>query len=206
MNAEPSEKRAQMVSNTLALAQNAGQLVIDPFVQQLHASQWIEQCAHALYQAERAQFPDRNLPDWDQANHHMRADARYRATAAHMRGNPTVKAALVERLAMTLALADGYVWPGLANRERPSPLPADQAAAMQAQRRQGYRHQARLVITAVHNYLDVDAPAEPEEIRSAILASAKVQQQADVASVNQWKQAQRRVVPFGEAITGDGRY
>lgn len=151
---------------------------------------WIDVIAAGLYEAERAEHPSRHPQSWDLAGPVMRADARYRAIAAHLRGNPRVKAVLVEVLAQTLATADGFIWPSCDARTTQIMSDREYAATV-AQRRQGYRHKARLALAAVNKYLDLDAFAQTEETRDQILAQAHTQYVTDCETLQAWRHRQR---------------
>lgn len=172
----------------------------------------LDAIARELYAQERTEHPSRNLPPWPQANRVLRADARYRAQAAHHRSSPTIKAVLVEELARTLAMADGFIWPACESRTEQICAPEEYCAIV-AQRRQRYRHNARLVITAHDQYLDTNATNEPEEMRQAVILRAKHQQLEDVHAVQEWKRVRERRSPAVQvpqsghdgALFGDGR-
>jgi len=166
---------------------------------------WLEDVAEGLYEAGRVAHPER--PPYAEADRTQRADARYRAQGAHQRSDPSVKAVLVERIAQTLALADGFIWPSCEARTRQIMSELEYAATV-AQRRQAYRHKARLVITTHDSYLDVHAVGQPVEHRAAILAAAQAQQDRDVETVKAWRRSVGQVVDsraLDGAVTGDGR-
>jgi hypothetical protein len=170
----------------------------------------LDAIASTLYEQERCDHPSRNMPPWERANRVLRADARYRAQAAHHRSSPTIKAVLVEEIARTLATLDGFIWPSCENKLASACESPEQRRALTAHIRQRFRHNAREVITAHDAYLDTNAAVELEEMRVEVIKRAKAQQLEDVQAVQEWKRlrGQPSTLPASGhdgALFGDGR-
>lgn len=151
---------------------------------QAEASQHLELAAFHLYLAEQIRH-DQPLPDWDSDDaSDMRTDARYRAKGAHKRGDKTARLAVVERVAVILAVANGDIWPDCDNQISRG-LSVERIAALAAMRRQRYRHQARLVCAEVARFYEID-PDTPESLQRMVEAGRKYQD-ADTKTVSAYR-------------------
>ncbi|NBR87826.1 MAG: hypothetical protein EB141_06165 [Verrucomicrobia bacterium] len=163
----------------------------------LEASQHLELAAFHLYQATQVQHTE-PLPSWDSDDaKDMRVDARYRAAGAHKRSRSVARAAVVERVAVVLAVANGDMWPSCDNQIHRG-LSVERRAVLAAMRRQRYRHQARIVCAEVSRFyeIDQDSPGALE----AIVLKARQQQDADSKIVSAYRSRVGRgeVVAIGE--------
>lgn len=138
-----------------------------------------------LYAREREQHPEWPRFESEEADD-MRRDLRYRIAGAVRRGIDSCRLVAIEHVAATLAVLDGEVWPACDLRVSPNWKP-EQRAAICAQRRQRYRHEAVCVIAAVYGYMEVEHPSETEDQRLAIIEKAKAQRAADTEAVKVWK-------------------
>lgn len=151
-----------------------------PFTRQAEASQHLDLAAFHLYYAgqERHEHPLPNYESKDATD--MRRDAKYRAIGAHKRGDHDARLAVIERVAVILAVANGDIWPQCDNQIHRG-LSVERVAVLGAMRRQRYRHQARLVTAEVARFyeIDQDIPA----MLQVTVERAKQQQEADAKIV-----------------------
>lgn len=110
----------------------------------------------------------------------MRHDALCRAMGAHRRGIASCRGVTRERIAASMAVADGLTWPACV---RPGGGGAD--LPRDAQRRQRYRHVAGIVMAETFMYLEHDTDTEDQ--RSAILADVVQQRADDARLVAEWR-------------------
>jgi hypothetical protein len=143
--------------------------------------QWLDRAAFALYQAQRTEFPEAFPLPWDQAPPSVRADRRYLIMTAYRRTLPLVPETLTEIVAMNYANLDGWVWPGCDNKSALS-VPDNERAAHAAQRRQGFRHKARQLLSSIFNYLEHDTDTEAQ--RRITVDRAEHQRNADAMVVS----------------------
>lgn len=148
-------------------------------------ARWLAQAAHALYEAQRAEYPERYPLPWDMAEKAARDDCRYRAMGAHRRGQPYAKEALVERMASEYANLEGWVYPDCDNKRGMDVAETDRPA-LAAQRRQAFRHKARQIVAAVFRYLEYDT--DTEEQRKKEVDRAGGQLMADRMVVAHWRE------------------
>jgi len=164
----------------------------------------LELAAYHLYEAERAQRVDRQLQPWITAAPAMLADARYRIRSAHHRGDQTIKAKLPLVIAQTLAVFDGWIWPTCDNKPQPDGMGREQYAADVARRREGYRFRGELIVTALFNYLDVNAWGEPESLRVDQVTRFRQLQSEDAEAMQTWTERRvAQVLGKGEADARD---
>ncbi len=150
------------------------------------AKDCVERAAFWLYEAERLAHPD--LLPWDEAPSAIRNDFRYRAVAAQHEGDQDIRRVRIQRIAQTLATADGFVWPACSNKiNHDLPLNPEQIAAIVAERRQHYLHVARLIDSAEHQYMEVMATDETPELRQSVISAAHQQQIDDEQAVKTWR-------------------
>lgn len=155
-----------------------------PNARQLEASQHLELAAFHLYHATQIDHAD-PLPSWDsEAAKDMRVDARYRAVGAHKRSRAVARAAVIERVAVVIATANGDIWPKCDNQIHRG-LPVERIAVLAAMRRQRYRHQARIVCAEVSRFYEIDQDT-PESLEAMVL-NARKQQDADQKIVSAYK-------------------
>ncbi len=138
-----------------------------------------------LYHAERAEHPD--WPAWESDDvKDVRTDTRYRIMGAVRRGIPSCRFVGIERVASALANLDGEIWP-FCDRHVPPTATESQKAAIIAQRRQRYRHEARTVIAEYIRYMEVEHPQDTEEGRTYEMEQAKSQHTADAHVSAKWR-------------------
>lgn len=142
---------------------------------------WLNQAGFSLYQAARAQYPDRFPLPWDLVPTKVRDDFRYLAMAAYRRTLPLVDKVLVEMVAMNLANLDGYIYPDCDNRRVPG-VAEDERPAVAAQRRQAYRHKARQIISSIGQYLEHDSDTEAQRKQTVERVERQLQADRMVAS------------------------
>lgn len=160
---------------------------------ELEASNHLELAAFHLYMAAQPRH-DSPLPAWDSKEaEDMRREHRYLANGALKRGDKMARLAVIERVAIVLATANGDIWPSCDNllvRD----LSPERRAVLAAMRRQRYRHQARLVTARVARFYEVD---QDTPLKLAQVADdAKVQQEKDAKLVAEY----RGKVGSGEAV------
>ena len=101
------------------------------------------------------------------------------------RGIASCRLVAVERVAGAMANLDGEIWPDCDRYVSPNWKP-EQRAAMQAQRRQRYRHKAACLVAAYVNYMEVEHPSETEEHRQLLIRDVTAQREADIITVKAW--------------------
>lgn len=138
--------------------------------------QWLDQAAHALFEAKKAEYPDEQPLPWDLVPQSVRVDFRYRAMAAHRLSLPLVRDVLVEMIAMAYANLEGWIYPDCDNQYA-FHTPTDERPAKAAQRRQGFRHKARQILSSVWQYLEYDTDTEAQ--RKVTMQRVEGQLQAD---------------------------
>ena len=142
----------------------------------------IEQAAFHLHEATREYNPKAlGWADSDENAH--RTDARYRAIAAHRDGIASVRICLVERVATSLAVLDGYIWPECSKGISPH-LPPAQYEAICATRRQRYLFMAGQVMSEIRRYLELGTDTEAQ--RQAVVAGRAERTAEDRAAVTRW--------------------
>ena len=167
---------------------------------QLEASQHVELAAFHLYLASQVRL-NAPLPEWDSDDaRDMRVDARYRANGAHKRGDQIARSAVVERVAVVLAVANGDHWPECTNQIHGG-LSDERRAVLGAMRRQRYRHHARIVCAEIARFYEIDP--DTEQSMTNMVERAKAQQAADAKLVASYRGriGQGEVVAIG-AVRG----
>lgn len=150
---------------------------------QATADHHLELAAFHLHEASRQHLPD--LPSWE-SDHAARMDARYRAMGAHRRSIESCRFVAVERVAAALALLDGEPWPACTRALSPL-LPPAHRAATAAQRRQRYRHEARIIVAEVCGYYEVKTE-DTEDLRQLVIIDARRQRTDDAGVVATWRE------------------
>lgn len=145
---------------------------------------WIDQAAFALYEARRAEFPERYPLAWDEAPKAVRAEFRYLAMAAYRRSLPLVGDTLTEIVAANYANLEGWIYPACDNKYAFS-VPEDERETFAAQRRQNFRHKGRQLLHAIWQYLEHDTDTEAQ--RQIMVDRAEGQRKADVMIVSTWR-------------------
>lgn len=148
--------------------------------------QWLDQAAHALFEAKKAEYPDAQPLPWDLVPANVRADYRYLVMAAYRRTLPLVDKVLVEMVAQTYANLEGYIYPDCTNRRLHE---EDESArpARAAQRRQAFRHKAREMLTAIWAYLEIDCDTDAQ--RKITVERVDGQLQADRMVVSMYRES-----------------
>lgn len=169
-------------------------ITASPLANQLAATLCLDDAARALYEARRHEDAHLQWPEWGSPDvpPTLKKDAQYRAMAAHRLGSLSVRQVLLERVAGTLAIADGYIWPACDNRGRTDGMGDEQFASHCASRRQWYLHLAGLVVPGVRHYLELGTDTEPQ--RQEAVRRMEVRRAQDTQAVRTWKN--RRVVPI----------
>lgn len=154
-----------------------------PFRVSEDASKHLELAAFHLYEAGRDHAPE--IPEWSSdAAGHERTDCRFRITAAHRKGILSCILVAIERLAGSFAVADGEKWPDC-NRAVSPNLPQVQQLAIAANRRQRYRHLARIAHAEIQNYYELGV--DSEDVRQAIIDSARTRFASDKIALAAWR-------------------
>lgn len=164
---------------------------------ELEASRHLDLAAFHLYLAAQPRF-DQPLPPWDSKDaQDMRRENRYLAQGALKRGDKMARLAVIERVAVVLATANGDIWPSCDNLLSRQISP-ERRAVLGAIRRQRYRYQAQLVTAMIARFYEVDTDTP---VKLAQLADdARAQREADEKLVSEYKQkiGTGEVVAFGE--------
>lgn len=156
----------------------------------------LDLAAFHLYEALRDTNP--TLPSWDSEDvGSMRVDARYRAQGAHKRGNALARKAVIERLAIVLATANGDIWPACDNQIHRG-LSEDRRQVIAAMRRQRYRHQAILMAAEVARFYEIDLDTDAS--LALTVENATRQREADAKIVS----AYRATIGKGEVVAVNG--
>lgn len=138
-----------------------------------------ELAAFHCYESQRETHSE--LPEWssDEAGVY-RTEYRFLITAARRRADQSCMLVAIEKIAVALATAEGEIWP-MCNRAVHPDLPDDQREAIGAQRRQRYRHLARLAHSTVMNYYELGT--DDDAYRQHIISEANAQLAADRATM-----------------------
>lgn len=147
----------------------------------------LDEANRHLYEYE-ADYPGNHAwPTYDsESADDMRRDLAYRVNGALRRGIPSCRFVGIERVAAALATLDGEIWPSC-DRHIPYTYPEAQRAAMIAQRRQRYRHEARHAISEYVSYMEIAQEGDTEESRNQIVEQAKSQHMADAQVSAKWR-------------------
>lgn len=139
--------------------------------------EWVERAALCLYEAKRLEEPELELPEFYSGDGDVRRECKYRAEAAYQLLKSSVRGIVIQRIAMTLALADRYIWPECDNKQE-SPV-------VVARRRQGFIHRARLIFSEFTQYTEIQAKHEHDVWRDSTLKAARQLAQQDRDTVAQ---------------------
>lgn len=144
------------------------------------AATHLDLAAFHLYHASQVRV-EYALPSWDSDDaRDMRVESQYVAVGAHKRGDRLARLAVIERVAVVLATANGDIWPKCDNQIHQG-LSVERRAVLAAMRRQWYRHQARLVCAEVARFYEMDQNT-PEQLRQ-VVERAQAQQAEDTKIV-----------------------
>lgn len=164
---------------------------------ELEASHHLDLAAFHLYMASQVRF-DQPLPSWDSKDaEDMRRETRYLVKGALKRGDKTARLAVVERVAVVLATANGDIWPQCDNQIHRG-LSEERRAVLAAMRRQRYRHQSRLVTAMVARFYEIDQDV-PAMLEVSVL-EARAQEDADKKLVADY----RGKIGMGEVVSIGG--
>jgi hypothetical protein len=143
-----------------------------------------ELAAFHTYELGRTYDPQR--PEWfaDGAGQ-RRTEYRYLIQLAHRRSQAACVLTCIERIAASLAIADGEQWP--ACDRKAGSLPDSARAARAAATRQRYRHLARIVHAETMNYYELGT--DDELYRQHVIEEAKRQMAEDKRIVSEQRQA-----------------
>lgn len=131
----------------------------------------------AFHCFEMARDYNPNLPEWDSDDAaQRRTEYRYLIHAAHRRSQPSCVLVAIEKIACALAVAEGQTWPACDRAIAADRTPL-QRLAIQAQRRQRFRHLARIAHSHFVNYYELGT--DDEDYRQSIIDDAQLQEQLD---------------------------
>lgn len=141
----------------------------------------------AFHLFEMGRDYDPHRPEWDsEPAGTLRTEYRYLVQLAHRRSQSSCVLVAIEKIAATLAVADGLIWPRCDNNI--STDRADlQKLAMAAQRRQRYRHVARLVHSELMNYYELGT--DGEDYRQNVIMESQLQVVQDKQIVSEHRRA-----------------
>ncbi len=149
--------------------------------------------AFHAYELGREYDPER--PDFaSDAAGQRRTEYRYLIQLAHRRSQSSCVLVAIERIAASLAIADGEPWPAC-NRAINPERPELQRQAIAAQRRQRYRHLARIVHSEVMNYYELGT--DNEDYRQHVIEASALQVMQDKQLVS----AQRKSIGLPSTVT-----
>lgn len=140
-----------------------------------------DQAAFHVHEMGRALQPD--LPEWESEDAGpYRTSCRYLAIAAHRRSITSCVPVAIEMIARRLAEADGETWPECSRR---IDLNDPRRFSLAAQRRQRYRHLARVAHSAAMNYYELGT--DDEVYRQAVISDARLQVEQDKRIVSEMR-------------------